>query len=59
MPECTALSLILFRVISVGSQGYILNNQEPKNDSQLPVDDYAWVRSVLCSLQDFASHNPI
>lgn len=27
----------------MGSQGYILNNQEPQDDSQLPVDDYAWV----------------
>jgi hypothetical protein len=31
------------RVASIGSQGYIMNSQEPDGDAVLPVDDAAWV----------------
>lgn len=31
------------RVVSIGSQGYIMNAQEPDGDILLPVDDTAWV----------------
>lgn len=31
------------RIVSMGSQKYILTNQEPKEDTPLPVNDSAWV----------------
>lgn len=31
------------RVIKVGSQGHILNSQEPHSDTVLPSNDNAWV----------------
>lgn len=34
--------LLADRIVSIGSQGYILNSQEPKKDDFLPVSDSAW-----------------
>jgi len=31
------------RIVSLGSQSYVLNSQEPKSDDPLPVNDSAWV----------------
>jgi hypothetical protein len=31
------------RVVSVGSQGYIMNSQEPGPEAVLPTNDSAWV----------------
>ncbi|KAH8793261.1 hypothetical protein BGZ57DRAFT_869998 [Hyaloscypha finlandica] len=34
--------LIVNRIVSLGSQSYVLNSQEPKSDDPLPVNDSAW-----------------
>jgi hypothetical protein len=35
------------RLVSIGGQGHIMNGQEPKKDDPLPVNDFAWVSSLL------------
>jgi hypothetical protein len=39
--------IIIFRVVSIGSQGHILTSQEPADRTQLPVNDNAWVSHIV------------
>lgn len=43
----TRFLLTYCRIVSIGSQGYVINSQEPKNDFPLPVNDIAWVSSQI------------
>jgi hypothetical protein len=39
----------IYRIISLGSQRYILTNQEPQGEARLPVNDTSWARYYLVS----------
>lgn len=39
-----------FRMVSIGNMGYIINSQEPSGGDKLPIDDNAWVGSVVSQI---------
>ncbi|KAE8451392.1 hypothetical protein EG329_004021 [Mollisiaceae sp. DMI_Dod_QoI] len=49
--------LLTDRIISLGSQGYIMNSQEPQSDDYLPVNDPAWDEGEMTTAMHVS--NPI
>ncbi|CZR55060.1 related to Zn(II)Cys6 transcriptional activator [Phialocephala subalpina] len=51
--------LLADRITSLGSQGYIMNSQEPKKDDILPANDSAWDNGEMESAMERKVSNPI
>ncbi|CAL3973622.1 unnamed protein product [Diplocarpon coronariae] len=51
--------LLADRIVSIGSQGYILNSQEPSKDAPLPIHDYAWDVGEMSASPQHSVSTPI
>ncbi|KAG0645929.1 Transcription factor BOA15 [Hyphodiscus hymeniophilus] len=51
--------LITDKIVSIGSQGHILTNQEPNADTPLPVNDSAWEQGELSLAVQRLVSNPL
>ncbi|KAN0093658.1 hypothetical protein V8E51_016842 [Hyaloscypha variabilis] len=51
--------LIVNRIVSLGSQSYVLNSQEPKNDDTLPVNEAAWETGEMTAARQALVGSPI
>ncbi|KAF8851607.1 hypothetical protein BDZ45DRAFT_631464 [Acephala macrosclerotiorum] len=51
--------LLVDRMVHLGSQGYIMNSQEPKTDDTLPANDSAWDNGEIGAAMERKVSNPI